>query len=160
MAYCRKLLHGTSARNAAKILQEGLAAGDRRVSSHRGSTGFYGSYLTDSSVVADYFAKEAVGIDVYLNGVEDRPVILEVTVSEDKLRADYVSYVEPLSFYRNRWAKDEDDWHRKLTADRIPYPKSGRDWRTSLKVVRAVRHEGRIPPECIRLAKWYVPESG
>jgi len=122
------LLHGTTTAHEATIRREGL----------------HSPYLTADAEVAAYYAEVAADE----NGA--RALILQLEIPDQllsQLRADHPSFEEPLTFYRNAWASNDREWHRRLgEKDGIPYPENGDDWRTSLEVVRSVRFAGHLEP--------------
>lgn len=127
------LLHSTSSARLPSIMSEGLSD----------------ACLTSCEESADYYAEEAVEE----NGGE--PVILEVEVSpsmKDNFRADYPSFEAPLTWIWRAWSDSEEEFHEMLSGtSEISWPDGEHDWKTSLRVVRAVRYVGTIPPERIRV---------
>lgn len=124
-----KLKHGTSTRLADRALEFGLN----------------NPFLTDDDDVAQYFAEEAVEQE----GGE--PVILEVDVlDKSKLRPDFAMYQEPLYQIKREWKISSDEaWADALKADEIPFPKTKKDWKTSLDTVSSVVHKGKVHPDQI-----------
>jgi len=125
-----KLFHGTSDAILGKIAKKGL----------KGRTS-----LTDSEELAEYYAEEAVA---ELGGSE---IILSVEVDENNLRVDWPAYDEPLTFYRDEYACDDEEWHEMIEEGEIPYPNNDKDWATALEATWSVKHEGAIPASSISM---------
>ena len=124
------LFHGTSSHSLKKIIKD---------------KGLGSPFLTDDEEIAEYYADcvtEEHGGDM---------VILKITVDIDKLRKDDNSYAEPLTFFRNNFAKSDDEWGEMLTDGDIPYPSNENDWRCSLDVVHSVRVDGMVPVNNIEI---------
>lgn len=123
------LLHGTSTVVLDAILKRGIKEP---------------VYLTQDERMAHYFAEDAASE----NG--GKPIVLWIEVDEDQLRPDAVMYQEPLSIvWENLQLKSEDEWHRKIESNEIPWP-GPTDWETSLEYALSVRHKGRVKPDQIR----------
>ena len=123
-----QLLHGTTSSLWEKIQLKGLRNPN----------------LTTDKEVAGYFAKEAAEAD---GGM---PIILKVKVSANQLWVDGPAYEEPLTYYRNRWAASDEEWHQKIASGEIPYPVDARDWPTALRVTTCVLVKEIVPPSKIK----------
>lgn len=123
-------MHGTSSNQVEAILAEGLKA-------H--------TCLTCSEALAQYYAECAAEED---GGV---PVWLLAEVDPRTLRVDYAAFQEPLTYYRDEHAGDDDDWHAMIDAGEIPYPSSDKDWQTALAVTWSVKTNEPVKPRHIHL---------
>lgn len=123
------LYHGTSTRFLPDIEAGGLKD----------------AALTDLEDMASYFAQEAAGMS------GGTPIILKVRiVRPQSLRPDHAMYREPLTFVKEKHGIDTDDeWAQAFQEGHLRYPKDERDWKTALKVVSTVIHDGLILPKDI-----------
>lgn len=128
-----RLLHATSSAHLASIRKDGLR----------------NPCLSTCEDCLAYYAEEAV------EEAGGEPVIVEIEISPSmkaNLRADYPSFEEPLTWIWKAWADSEEEFHEMLSGtSEISWPEDDHDWRTSLRVVRAVRYAGSIPPGHIRV---------
>lgn len=125
-----RLLHGTSSNQVEAILAEGLKA-------H--------TCLTSSEELAQYYAECAADED----GGE--PVWLLVEVDPRTLRVDYAAFQEPLTYYRDEHARNDDNWHEMIESGEVPYPASDKDWKTALAVTWSVKTSEPVKPRHIHL---------
>lgn len=125
------LFHGTCLCAANVILQQGLRAR---------------SYLTNNETIADYYAECAM--EACEQQCDDY-VLLRVTVDTTHLAADMNSYDEPLSYFRNAYATNDDDWFEGVESGEIPSPENEQDHETSLKVVKSVLCLCHVDSNCI-----------
>jgi 2'-5' RNA ligase len=117
------------------------------------TTGLRKPFLVDDPEIAMYYAQEEA------ERAGGRPMVLRVTVEDtSKLRADFPSFEEPLTFVYKKYALSEDEWHERLNNPQsgIHWPANQKDWQTSLKVVGSVRYDGTIQPGSI---SFDIPES-
>lgn len=124
------LMHGTCSCRIGKIRQEGLKPP---------------AYLTDDEDIALYYAECASD---ECNCGDYGYVVVEVETN--KLRADYHSYEEPLSYFRDKYTRSDSDWYEMVSSGEIPSPKNELDYQTSLDTVNSVVHTSLISPEQIR----------
>jgi len=121
-----ELLHATNQKSYKEIMKGGLSAG---------------SFLTSSEEVAEYYAEDY-----------SSPIILGVATTTDNLLADYPSFEEPLTHFRNKYARSDEDWFELLDEGVVvSWPEDENDWHTSLEVVESVKTKNVIPPENIRV---------
>lgn len=128
------LKHGTCECRSEKILVEGL---DSR------------AFLTDSEEIALYYAECA--LDDCSNNCGEM-TYFEATVDEKELRADWASYEEPLTFFRNRYTSCEREWFEMIESGEITMPENSNDYKTSLEVVNSVLHFSAIKPKQLKRA--------
>lgn len=123
------LFHGTTTALAQKILLEDLSA-------H--------SYLTSREDVADYYGEVAMD-EAIDNGEDDADyVILRVSISQDALSVDYNAYSEPLTYYRNDFADNDEDWFQKIDSGNIPYRENENDVATALSMTSCVKTKVKV----------------
>jgi hypothetical protein len=127
------LMHGTCACKAQQIRETGFHAD---------------SYFTDDSDIALYYGE--VAADECLSGC-DGYLVLDVVIPTDNLKVDYNSYDEPLTYFRDRFAACDRQWHAMLVSGDIPYPADARDHKTSLAVVNAVQCDAALPFTALRV---------
>lgn len=128
-----KLLHGTSSKNAEKILKEGLRS----------------PYLTDCLEIAIHYALAQCEADG-----DTEEVVLEVEVDEANLRYDYPAMDEPVFVeeeVRDRAFEEMSEKYPSWVKNgMLLVPEEAYEY--SLKAVRSVRHEGDVPPSKIKIA--------
>tara|TARA_Y100001973_G_C5029740_1_gene247428 strand:+ start:163 stop:588 length:426 start_codon:yes stop_codon:yes gene_type:complete len=120
------LMHGTCICAKSRIMQSGLNAN---------------SYLTNNLDVACYYAQCAA--DECDSGCSEGDIV-SVRVDTRELRADYPSFEEPLSYFRNTFTTCDKQWFEMLEKGIIPYPACKTDYKTSLRVVHSVLHVAPI----------------
>lgn len=123
-----KLYHGTSASNARIILSEGVLRQP---------------YLTSCEDQASYYAECAADEN------EEAQVIIELDVPAGLLSADFNAYAEPLTYFRDKWATSEKEWHTKIESGEIPYPASPGDITTAIQVTGSLLATADISVEFI-----------
>jgi len=121
-----QLFHGTSTKNARAIQKAGVLARP---------------YLTSCCEQAAYYAECASEED------DSDPVVLQLEIGSDALAVDYISFAEPLTIFRNKWAQSEEEWHEKISRREIPFPSDELDVATALAVTGAVRAIRDLPLE-------------
>lgn len=121
-------------------------------------------YLTDQEKMAAYFADTATIIDpptrdliksLGLSTKNNRPIVLQVAVYDPKkLRVDREMWAEPLDFVKREHDIERDqEWYEAMKEGYIETPENDFDWRTSLKIVHAVKYEGTILPKHLGVAR-------
>ncbi|WP_063664363.1 hypothetical protein [Aliivibrio fischeri] len=126
------LYHGTSSTHSPNILKNGLRDN---------------SYLTNNLSIAEYYAECACDEE---SMSYDEAVILEVNIDKKSLSVDFASFEEPLSIYRNNFARTDRDWHQMIEDGDIPYPKSSNlsvDVQIALQVTGCVKTVKHLSPE-------------
>lgn len=117
-------------------------------------------YLTDSLEYAYFFAyTRAQSSNLLVPEPIGDPIVLEVEVDEAKLIADTRPYDVPWKPLLREWDKrlglkrpmTKAAWDRSVANGTIPLPRNDRDWQTSLAAVHAVRYNGQVPPDRIRV---------
>lgn len=126
------LYHGTSSTHSSNILKNGLRDN---------------SYLTNNLDIAEYYAECACDEE----GMSyDEAVILKVSIDKTTLSVDFASFEEPLSIYRNNFAKTDRDWHQMIEDGHIPYPNSNNlscNVNTALQVTGCVKTTTTLLPQ-------------
>ena len=115
-------MHGTCACSLEKIKASGLRPN---------------TYLTNDLDIALYYA--GCASDVCQSGCNSQMVI-DVEVDIKDLKADFNSYNEPLTLFRNEHTESDRDWHEMVESGEIPSPKNKDDHQTSLDVVKSALH--------------------
>jgi hypothetical protein len=110
------MYHGTSSKNAAKIVHEGI------------NTPI--SYLTHDIGLAQYYADTASDDD------SSDPVVLTVRANPRSLSPDWNSFEDPVH------AKEFNAQPRNFDGDKL---RNSKDWKNSLRQTGSVKHEGPIP---------------
>lgn len=129
------LMHGTCLCRIAKIEAKGFLAR---------------TYLTNDEEIALYYAECASDeCDCGGHGY------LAVQVEAGELRADINSYEEPLSYFRDRYTRSDDEWYDMVSSGEVPSPENEFDYETSLCIVNSAVHVSAIAPaQVVSVAKW------
>ena len=127
-----RFLHGTSERDWLIIQQSG---------------GLRNPYLTTHETVAWFFAETAA------DDARSSPVILDVeVVNLEKLEADLPMFQETIMEVLDELGyRSSADYHAAVKEGLVPWPRSARDWGTSLKTIGSVRYWGVIPAERVKV---------
>lgn len=129
------LFHGTTRTHADKILKIGFSEN---------------TCFTTNKSLAAYFAECANDEHQDHDGSRDIEVILSVSLTPSEIKVDWPAFEEPISIFRNEWARSDALWFEGIENGDIPYPDNDHDTEKAISSTTCVRCIAPVSPHHIQ----------